>query len=156
MGAFLGYDNVGVWASNRERDSFLDWFAEHRSVPGDPCWQFCKSEANRWAGCCIELGEMIPPGDVFQSSPDERAAAAAQYGTDFAALLDIISAITRGQWKHLVGSKEAVEWRPGAIKREARWQAEQDALLKDPYRSSSFGADGEVRFLPRRDEDRAK
>src|SRR5215204_1880870 len=147
MGAFIGYDNVGVWASNGERDRFLDWFAEYRCVPGDQRWEYCKSDVHRWAGCCIELSEIIPPGEGFQISGDERVAAA-QYSRDFATLLDIISAITRGEWKHLVSSKEADEWRPGAMEREARWQAEQDALLKHPYRSSSFGAEGEVRFLP--------
>ena len=30
MGAFLGLGKTGVWASNRERDALLDWFAEHR------------------------------------------------------------------------------------------------------------------------------
>src|SRR5712672_1018716 len=60
MGAFLGYNDVGVWASNRERDAFLDWFAEHRCANGDARWQFCKSEGNRWMGCGVELSELIP------------------------------------------------------------------------------------------------
>src|SRR5688572_21854818 len=145
MGAFIGYDDVGVWASNGERDTFLDWFAEHRCAPGDPRWESCKSERNRWTGCCIELSEIIPRGEVFSVSPAERSAPAVEHWPDFATLLDIISAITRGEWKHDVSSKEAVDWRPEARAREARWQAEQAALLKQPYRSSSFGAEGEVR-----------
>jgi hypothetical protein len=118
-----------------------------RIIAGDARWEFCKSEGNRWAGCCIELSEIIPRGDAFAVSPAERSAAAAEHWPDFAALLDIVSAITRGEWKHLVSSKEAVDWRPEAKAREARRQAEQEALLKQPYRSSSFGAEGEVRFV---------
>ena len=147
MGAFLGYDDVGVWASNGERDAFLDWFAEHRCAPGDPRREFCTSEGNRWPGCCIELGEIIPRGEVFEITPGERAAAAAEGWPAFAALLDVIAAITRGEWTHLVSSKEAVHWRPEATARLARWQAEQAALLEQPYRASSFGAEGDVRFV---------
>lgn len=73
MGAFLGYDDVGVWASNGERDTFLDWFAEHRCARGDPRWEFCKSEGNRWPGCGIHLSEIIPRGEVLEISPSERA-----------------------------------------------------------------------------------
>jgi hypothetical protein len=147
MGAFLGYDDVGVWASNGERDTLLDWFAEHRCTPGDARWEFCKSEGNRWPGCCIDLNDIIPRGEVFSVSPAERSAAAAQHWPDFAVLLDIISAITRGEWTHLVSSNEAVNWRPEAKARGARWQADQEALSKQPYRSSSFGVEGEVRFV---------
>jgi hypothetical protein len=147
MGAFLGYDDVGVWASNGERDTFLDWFAEHRCTPGDARWEFCKSEGNRWPGCCIDLNEIIPRGEVLSISPAVRSAAAAEHWPDFAVLLDIISAVTRGEWTHLVSSKEAVDWRPEAKAREARWQAEQEALLKQPYRPDSFGVEGEVRFV---------
>ena len=156
MGAFLGYDDVGVWASNRERDTFLDWFAEHRCAPGDPRWEFCKSEGNRWTGCCIDLSDIIPRGEVFEVTPNERDAAVADLSPDFAVLLDIISAIMRGQWTHLVGSKEAVDWRPSAKAREARRHADEEALLKQPYRSSSFGAEGEVRIIKPPDDAASK
>lgn len=74
------------------------------------------------------------------------------YSPDFAVLLDIVSAITRGEWTHLVSSDEAVQWRPEAKALEAKWQAEQEALLKQPFRPSSFGAEGEVRFVQPRDD----
>jgi hypothetical protein len=45
MGAFIGYDEVGVWATNAERDAFLDWFAENRCVRNDSHWEYCKSIA---------------------------------------------------------------------------------------------------------------
>jgi hypothetical protein len=146
MSAFFGYDDVGVWVSNGERDRFLDWFAEHRCTPGDPRWEFSRSEGHRWPGCGINLNELIPRGEVFEVTPSERAAAAAELCPDFAVLLDIVSAITRGEWTHSVSSTEAVHWRPEAKALEAKWQAEEEALLKEPYRSSSFGAEEEVRF----------
>lgn len=111
MGAFLGYGDVGVWASNAERDAFLDWFAEHRCSPGDPRRELCKAEGHRWPGCSIELSEIIPRGEVFELTPAERTAAAARYGPDFPVLLDVIAAMTRGDWTHLVSSKEANDWR---------------------------------------------
>src|SRR4051794_3877216 len=100
MGAFLGYavDDVGVWASNRERDAILDWFADHRCVKGDERWQFCKSEGNRWPGCCIELSELIPRGQSFEVSEVERAAAAKQFWPAVGELLGVLCMIARGEW----------------------------------------------------------
>jgi hypothetical protein len=112
MGAFLGYDNVGVWASNRERDAFLDWFAAHRCSSGDATWQFCKSEGNRWTGCCIELDELIPRGTLFEASREEQASAAVEFWPEVGILLKIVGQITRGEWKHLISSREAIDWRP--------------------------------------------
>jgi hypothetical protein len=147
MGAFLGYEDVGVWASNAERDAFLDWFAEHRCAAGDPRWAFCPSKANRWPGCCIDLSDIIPRGEALEVTSGERTALVAAHAADFAVLLDIVSAITRGEWTHRNGSKEAVHWRPEAKAREAKWRAEEEALLKQPFRSSSFGSENEVRFV---------
>src|SRR5688572_15833578 len=152
MGAFLGYGDVGVWAGNAERDTFLDWFAEHRCASGDARWRFCKSDANRWPGCCIDLSVIIPREDVFKVTPEERAAATAQFGPDFAALLDIIGAITRGAWTHSVSSREALQLRPQAIERDARREKEQEAIVNGPRRSSSFGTDEHVRSVGRSDE----
>jgi len=112
MGAFLGYGDVGVWASNRERDAFLDWFAAHRCMAGDATWQFCKSEGNRWTGCGINLDDLIPRGTLFVVSPEEKASADAEYWAEVGILLGIVSQITLGEWKHLVSSREAVDWRP--------------------------------------------
>jgi hypothetical protein len=41
MGAFIGYGDIGVWASNSERDAFLDWFAKNRCAFGDARWEYC-------------------------------------------------------------------------------------------------------------------
>jgi len=111
MGAFIGYDKTGVWANNRERDAFLDWYADHRCRPHDERWEYCKSEAQRWTGCCIELGELIPLGELFEISDAERADAATIFWPHVALLLDIISQITRGEWRHSVSSREAIDWR---------------------------------------------
>ena len=73
MGAFIGYGEIGVWVSNRERDAFLDWFAAHRCAPHDARWDYCRSEAQRWSGCCLELGDLIPRGEVFVVSDTEYA-----------------------------------------------------------------------------------
>jgi hypothetical protein len=113
MGAFIGYDKVGVWANNRERDAFLDWYAAHRCEPHDVRWEYCKSEAQRWTGCWIQLDELIPRGEIFVVSEIERANAAVEFWPLVAKLLGIISEITRGEWRHLVSSKEAVGWRIG-------------------------------------------
>jgi hypothetical protein len=113
MGAFIGYGCVGVWANNRERDAFLDWFAAQRCRPDDPRWEYCKSGAQRWTGRCIELGDLIPRGEVFAVSEDERADCAVEFWPNVAQLLEIIAQITRGEWKHSVDSKEAKDWRKG-------------------------------------------
>jgi hypothetical protein len=109
MGAFIG--DVGVWASNRESDAFLDWFAENRCAPGDPRWEYCRSEGNRWTGCCIELENIIPVGEVFVLSDDEYDAAAGIYGPHIAQLLGIIESITRGEWQIRCDNKAATRWR---------------------------------------------
>jgi hypothetical protein len=113
MGAFIGYGDTGVWASNPERDAFLDWYAANRCRAHDVRWEYCKSEAQRWSGRCIELDELIPKGELFEVSDVERAAAAAEFWPHVAQLLDIISQITRGEWQHLGSSREAVNWRDG-------------------------------------------
>ena len=113
MGAFIGYGDTGVWANNRERDAFLDWFAAHRCEPHDERWEYCKSEAQRWTGRCIELAELIPRGELFEVSDVERAAAASESGPHVGQLLGIIRQITRGEWQHSVSSREAVDWREG-------------------------------------------
>ena len=50
MEAFIGYGKTGVWATNSERDRFLDWYAAHRCQPHDERWEYCKSEAQRTMG----------------------------------------------------------------------------------------------------------
>ena len=111
MGAFIGYDEIGVWVSNRERDAFLDWFAAHRCAPHDARWEYCVSEAHRWPGCCLELGDLIPRGEVFAISEEEYAAAGTEFWPHVAQLLWIISQITRGEWQHSSGDKEIDAWR---------------------------------------------
>ena len=111
MGAFIGYGDNGVWATDRERDAFLDWYAAHRCQPHDQRWEYCKSEAQRWGGCCIELNELIPGGELFKISDAELSAAATEFWPNVAQLLRIISQITRGEWPHSGSSKEAVGWR---------------------------------------------
>lgn len=112
MGAFIGYGDVGVWASNAERDTFLDWFAVHRCIEGDERWEYCKSDSQRWTGRCIDLEDcLIPRGVVLEISSDEYNEAASQFWPDFARLLGIIETITRGEWQIHVGSKAANRWR---------------------------------------------
>lgn len=113
MGAFIGYGDKGVWASNRERDAFLDWFAAHRCNKHDERWEYCKSPAQRWMGRCIELDEIIPRGEVLEVSDAERIAVATEYWPHVAQLLSIIGQITRGEWGHSLRSQEAVDWRKG-------------------------------------------
>lgn len=111
MGAFIGYGDVGVWASNGERDTFLDWFASHRCADEDARWEYCKSGAQRWSGRCIDLGDLIPQREVLEISSEEYEQAAAEHGPDFARLLEIIESITRGEWHLRVDSKGSNYWR---------------------------------------------
>jgi hypothetical protein len=112
MGAFLGYGDIGVWASNSERDAFLNWFADNRCTPHDAKWEYCKSEGQRWMGRCIDLEDLIPRGEVLEVTDAERTMATARFGLCMGPLLGIISQITRGEWGHMISSKEAVNWRP--------------------------------------------
>src|SRR5262245_11662911 len=111
MGAFIGYGDIGVWANNRERDAFLDWFADHRCEPGDSRWLFCKSEGNRWSGCGVELENLIPQNRQFAVTADEYDQAATVYWPHVAQLLGIIETITRGDWRIGVGNRAAMNWR---------------------------------------------
>lgn len=109
MGAFIGYDEVGVWASNAERNAFLDWFVANRCLPGDPRLDFC--EGNRWAGCCIDLNELLPEGEPLQLTEDEYSRAKDTYWPHLAQLLSIIDSLTRGEWRIRGDSKAAISWR---------------------------------------------
>jgi hypothetical protein len=111
MGAFIGYGDIGVWANNGERDTFLDWFAAHRCKEGDPRWEYCKSGAQRWSGRCIDLDDLIPKGEVLEITDDEFQQASAEYWPDFARLLGIIESITRGDWHLRVDMKASNQWR---------------------------------------------
>lgn len=111
MGAFIGKGEIGIWASNDERDAFLDWFAENRCSPSDERWRWCKSEAQRWAGRCIDLDEFLQAPDFFQVDDLELQQASARYGPDVSKLLKHIAEICRGEWQHRVDSKEAIPWR---------------------------------------------
>lgn len=111
MGAFIGYGDVGVWANNRERDAFLDWFAENRCSPGDSRWEYCKSDAQRWTGRCIDLDELLPRGQLLGLTLDEYSQAALTYWPHVAQLLGIIGTISRGDWQIRVDSRAAVDWR---------------------------------------------
>ena len=111
MGAFIGYGDIGVWASNRERDAFLDWFAEKRCVPGDARWDYCKSEAQRWTGRCIELEDLIPGGEPLGLTDEEYTSAVTAFWPEVAQLLRILDLVTRGDWTIRVDSLEAKSWR---------------------------------------------
>ena len=111
MGAFIGYGDVGVWASNRERDAFQDWFADNRCAPNDARYEFCRSEGIRWTGCCINLEALIPRSEPFAISDDEYEQAKTIYWPHVAHLLGIIESIARGEWNIKVDSKEAIDWR---------------------------------------------
>src|SRR3954452_23216224 len=111
MSAFIGYDHVGVWANNGERDAFLDWYAGHRCQRGDPMWEYCKSEGQRWTGRCIDLADIIPRGQILVVSDNEYDQAAKEHGPTVAKLLRIIARITTGDWQYVSGSPEAENWR---------------------------------------------
>src|SRR5262245_1374502 len=113
MGAFIGCGNIGIWVSNGARDSFLDWFADHRCRQGDASWRACKSEKWRWMGCCLDLETdgLVPRGRHLDVTESERVEAARQYWDDFPRMLSIIDQVTRGQWRHAVDSQEAIYWR---------------------------------------------
>lgn len=120
MGAFIGYGDTGVWASNGERDAFLDWFAAHRCHEGDDRWEYCKSDGQRWSGRCIDLEDLIPKGEVLEITSEEYDQAATEHWPDFARLLGIIESITRGQWHIRVDTKAANDWRRDYRNRLAR------------------------------------
>lgn len=111
MGAFIGYGNRGVWASNAERDVFLDWYASHRCRWDDARWRYCKHHSRRWPGNGIELNELIPRGERFTVSEFELQQVAQKYASSVTKLLQIISDITHAKWKHSANSLEAVHWR---------------------------------------------
>jgi hypothetical protein len=111
MGAFIGYGDIGVWADNRERDAFLDWFAAHRCSEGDARWIYCKSDAQRWMGRCIDLEDLIPQGQILEISSEEYDRAATVNWPDFARLLGIIESITRGEWLLRVDMQASNDWR---------------------------------------------
>ena len=111
MGAFIGYGEVGVWASNAERNAFLDWFADNRCALGDARWNYCRSEAQRWTGRCIELAELIPTGELLNVTGDEYSKAAVTFWPHVAQLLGIIHSITRGEWPVRIDSRAAIDWR---------------------------------------------
>jgi hypothetical protein len=113
VGAFIGYDQVGVWANNRERDAFLDWFADNRCSPHDERWEYCKSPAHRYMGFCVDLEDLLPRGEQLTFTPDEYSRAANHYWPDVAQLLGIIDAITRGEWLIENGNIAAENWRRG-------------------------------------------
>ena len=114
MGAFIGYGEVGVWASNAERNAFLDWFADNRCTPNDPRFEFCRSEGHRWTGCCIELEELVARGETLGLTEAEHSEASKMHSPHVAQLLSIIDSITRGEWQITVDSKAAVDWRTGS------------------------------------------
>jgi len=148
MSSFICYGDIGVWATNSERDAFLDWFAQNRCTLGDKRLEFCTSEGYRWPGCGVELDNLIPRGQILEINTSELAAAE-QLGPNFAELLRIIAAITRGDWLHQLGSHETEWWRPSFKALEARWKREEQELLNGPVQSSSFGPDALINFSSR-------
>lgn len=111
MGAFIGYDRIGVRASNQERNDFLDWYADHRCQRGEPIWEYCKSEGHRWSGCCIDLADIISRGQLLVVSDTEYSHATTVHGPTLAKLLRIIARITTGNWQYVGGSPESENWR---------------------------------------------
>ncbi len=111
MGAFLGFGDVGVWANNRERDAFLDWFAENRCELGDTRYEYCKSGAQRYTGRCIELEELFNDGELLELKSEEYSAAAERFWPHVAQLLGIIDSITRREWQIRVDSCASIDWR---------------------------------------------
>jgi len=63
-------------------------------------------EALRWSRRRIELSELIPRGEVFEISDSERTEAITEIGAHMTQLLTIVSQITRGEWHHLIDSKD--------------------------------------------------
>jgi len=111
MGAFLGLGKTGVWASNRERDALLDWFAEHRCFLGDARWEWCKYGGQRYPGRCIQLSELLLPDEVFHVTEAEAEAASLIYGETVDHLLRIVEQVRRGEWLYKIDSTESIRWR---------------------------------------------
>jgi hypothetical protein len=111
VGALISYGDVGVWVTNDERDAFLDWFADNRCTPSDPRWEWCKCAGQRWLGRCIDLSQLLRPGELLSLTADESSRAAATFWPDVAKLLGIIDAITRGEWTIRPDTIEAIRWR---------------------------------------------
>lgn len=119
MSAFIGYGDVGVWATNSLRDDFLDWFADKRCVLEGPRWELCKSDVLRWPGCGVELAELIPRGESLGLTDVEYDEAEIAGGPHFAQLLGTIESITRGEWQCQVDSKAASYWpRPEGFQKQ--------------------------------------
>ncbi len=108
MGAFIGKSDVGVWASNGQRNELLDWIAENRCSRGDERWQWCKNAAQRWSGRGLDLSELMEAGEGFHVSDSELLAAADKYSPSLAKLLKRVEQISRGEWLHTVDSAEAL------------------------------------------------
>jgi hypothetical protein len=111
MGAFIGDGEIGIWVSNSERDTFLDWFAEHRCRRGDTRWEYCMDAAQRWMGCGLALYELLQTGEFLALTDNEYKQSAVEFGPDFAKMLRIIDAISRGEWHTRVDSMTAKSWR---------------------------------------------
>jgi hypothetical protein len=111
MGAFLGLGKTGIWAPNLERDALLDWFAEHRCLPGDARWEWCKDGGQRYSGRCIDLNELLQAEEAFHVTETEAEAASFIYGVNVGLLLGIVEQVYRGEWLHKVDSSESVRWR---------------------------------------------
>ena len=111
MGAFLGLGKTGVWASNRERDALLDWFAEHRCFLGDTRWEWCKNGRQRYPGRCIDFCELLLPDEVFHVTEKEAETAALNYGASVGRLLNIVEQVRRGEWLYQNDSNESIHWR---------------------------------------------
>lgn len=110
MGALIHRGKHGFWASNGERDAFLDWFAEARCATGDPRRARCLDEGQRFSGCGLDLDELLRSDEALVVSPAELA----EVGRDrpyLVRVLNMVALVTSGRWPHDKGSEEAVWWR---------------------------------------------
>src|SRR5687767_1699743 len=110
MTAFIGRQSRGVWVTNGERDDFLDWFAAHRCRPGDTRHSLCLGGTWRWPGCGVELERLLASDEALQPTAAELDEAGRR-SAYLPQILDIVSRVAAGTWRHDVGSSEARWWR---------------------------------------------
>lgn len=136
----------GIRVTDRERNAFVEWYANHRCRRGSPRWDFAQSTRFRTLHG-VDLEEFLNVDLSFEITTSERTALTAGGHEALIALLEIIDQIIKGVWPHVVGSHEAHAWRPSDKRRAMEPVVAEQSLLDQPFQTSSFGLDAKVQFV---------
>jgi hypothetical protein len=112
MSAFVGIDLRGVWVTEGERDSLLDWLASHCPEIGRDASERCRSDLWRWMGCGIELRDVLSEGVRITATQAQLERFRTVCPT-LPKLLRVVDALQCGTWRHEAGSIESQRWRDG-------------------------------------------